>query len=130
MQSVWLGWALACAALLAGFIGYGWRGLVLASSVIVFWLLLQFSRGVRTLRLAAQAPVGHVTSAVMLQSRLAAGMRLPEVVKLSGSLGRKVGDEPETFEWRDAGAVAVAVAFGADGRCLRWQLHRPDDASP
>ena len=38
-----IGWALAAAALLAGWLSYGWRGLVLALSVIAFWLLLGVS---------------------------------------------------------------------------------------
>ena len=63
------------AALAAGYVGYGWPGVVLALTVVVFWLLLQFSRALRTLRNAASGPVGQVASAVMLHSRLKAGMR-------------------------------------------------------
>jgi hypothetical protein len=39
-----LGVALAVAALGLGYTSYGWRGVVLAVTVVVFWLLLQFSR--------------------------------------------------------------------------------------
>jgi len=124
MNNAWIGGALAAAALVAGYLGYGWRGLALALSVIVFWLLLQFSRSVRALRLAAQAPIGHVASAVMLQSRLSPGLRMADIIKLTGSLGEKLRDEPETFAWRDAGGVAVEVEFSA-GRCARWFLVRP-----
>jgi hypothetical protein len=121
-----VGWALAGLALLAGYAGYGWKGLVLALSVIVFWLLLQFSRSLRVLRLAAGAPVGHVKSAVMLNAKLAVGLRLADVIKLTGSLGRKLRDEPdEAFVWTDAGGVAVEVEFH-DGRCTRWTLVRPN----
>jgi len=120
-----LGWLLAGGALLAGWFGYGWRGLALALSVIVFWLLLQFSRSLRVLRNAASSPVGHVASAVMFNAKLATGLRLADVIKLAGSLGRKLRDEPdETFAWADAGGVEVEVEFKA-GRCTAWTLRRP-----
>lgn len=125
-MNAWIGWTLAAAAFAAGYLGHGWRGLVLALSVIVFWLLLQFSRSLRVLRRAAQAPVGHVASAVMLQSRLGVGMRLADVIKIAGSLGMKLRDDPETWVWRDAGDAAVEIAFEG-GRCTAWQLLRPHD---
>jgi hypothetical protein len=118
-----IGWALAAAALVAGWLGYGWRGLVLALSVIAFWLLLQFSRTLRVLRGAAQSPLGHVDNAVMFNARLAVGLRLPQVIALTRSLGHKVSDEPEVFAWRDAGGDEVLLTF-VDGRCTRWQLQR------
>jgi hypothetical protein len=127
VSSAAIGWALAVAALAAGFLGYGWRGLVLALSVIVFWLLLQFSRTMRVLRNAAGSPVGHVASAVTLQSKLQVGAPLSAVIGLARSLGRKVCDEPQTFAWRDAGGVEVEVEFER-GRCRRWVLNRPADA--
>jgi hypothetical protein len=127
VSSAAIGWALAVAALAAGFLGYGWRGLVLALSVIVFWLLLQFSRTLRVLRNAAGSPVGHVASAVTLQSKLQVGAPLSAVIGLARSLGRKVRDEPQTFAWRDAGGVEVEVEFER-GRCRRWVLNRPADA--
>ena len=46
----WLGWALAAAALFLGWRSYGWPGVALAFSVIVFWLLLQFNRSIRVMR--------------------------------------------------------------------------------
>jgi hypothetical protein len=127
VSSAAIGWALAVAALAAGFLSYGWRGLVLALSVIVFWLLLQFSRTMRVLRNAAGSPVGHVASAVTLQSKLQVGAPLSAVIGLARSLGRKVRDEPQTFAWRDAGGVEVEVEFER-GRCRRWVLNRPADA--
>ena len=118
-----LGWALAALAAATGFWAYGWRGLVLAASVIAFWLLLQFSRALRTMRAAANAPVGQVPSAVMLHSKLHAGMPLLDVVKLTRSLGRKLRDAPETFAWRDESGAEVEIEFDA-GRCKRWRLER------
>jgi hypothetical protein len=118
-----IGWALATAALAAGWFGYGWRGIALALSVIAFWLLLQFSRTLRLLRNAAQLPLGHVDSAVMFNARLSVGLRLPEVIGMTRSLGRKVSGEPEVFAWCDAGGDEVEATFEG-GRCTRWQLRR------
>ena len=135
MNKPWLGWALALAAVVAGFLSYGWKGLVLAITVVVFWLLLQFSRALRTLRDAARAPVGTVANAVMLHSRLAAGMRLPDVLRLTGSLGRRADvaeSQPldETWAWADAAGDEVHVLL-RDGRVRSWQLQRtaPDDGA-
>ena len=127
-MSALVGWTLAAAALGVGWLSYGWRGVVLALTVIVFWLLLQFSRTLRLLRSAGQAPLGHVDSALMLQSRLRAGMRLPAVIGLTRSLGRKVHEEPETFAWRDTGGDEVEIEF-IGGRCTRWTLRRADPAA-
>ena len=124
-MNTWIGWSLAAAALVAGYMSYGWRGVVLALSVVVFWLLLQFSRALRVMRLAAAAPVGHVPSAVMLHARLSTGLRLMDIVKLTRSLGRKVRDEPETFAWRDESGAEVEIEFD-DGRACRWLLTRPE----
>jgi hypothetical protein len=118
-----VGGALALAALAAGYWSYGWRGLVLALTVIAFWLLLQFSRTLRVLRRAAQSPLGHVDNAVMFNAQLSVGLRLPEVIAMTRSLGRKVSDEPELFAWRDGGGDEVELTF-ADGRCTGWQLRR------
>jgi hypothetical protein len=123
-----LGWLLAAAALGVGWWSYGWRGLVLATTVIMFWLLLQFSRAIRLLRQAANAPVGKVPNAVMLHARLRLGMPLADAIRIAGSLGRKTHDAPETFSWSDEGGVRVEVEFVA-GRCAAWRLHRPEEAA-
>jgi uncharacterized protein (DUF58 family) len=120
-----LGWALAVLATATGYWAYGWRGVLLAVTVVVFWLLLQFSRALRVMRLAAQAPVGVVPSAVMLHARLGSGMRLMDVVAITRSLGRKVSDEPETFAWRDESGAEVEIEF-VGGRCSQWHIRRSD----
>lgn len=124
-----LGWALALLAFVAGYVGYGWRGVLLAFTVVAFWLLLQFSRSLRVLREAAGRPVGSVDNAVMLHSRLQAGMRLPQILKLTRSLGhqRAEGGE-EIFTWADAGGDSVQARL-RDGRLAAWTLQRAD-ASP
>ena len=122
-----LGWALAVAAVALGYWQYGWQGVLLAFSGIVFWLLMQFTRALRAMRTAGGSPVGHVASAVMLQARLKTGLRLMDIILLTRSLGEKLADDPETFRWTDASGAAVTVEL-VKGRCVRWALARPEDA--
>ena len=118
------GWALAALALAAGWRGYGWPGIALAASVIVFWLLMQFNRALKVMRNAAGAPVGHIDSAVMLHSKLKPGLPMFRVVTLTRSLGKRVAEEPETWAWADASGSNVTIVFDK-GRCQRWTLNRP-----
>jgi len=122
-----MGWALAAAALVAGYVGYGWPGVLLAFTVIVFWLLMQFSRAVRTMKRAAERPIGAVDSAVMMHSKLHTGMRLADILGLSGSLGRKIGDaaQAETFAWCDSGGDEVVVELKG-GLLTAWRLQRSE----
>ncbi|MBL8346041.1 MAG: hypothetical protein JNN03_11410 [Rubrivivax sp.] len=121
-----LGWGLALLAFVAGYVGYGWRGVFLALTVVVFWLLLQFSRSLRVLRDASRRPVGSIDSAVMLHAKLHEGMRLPQILKLTKSLGHKVGEEPnEAFAWTDPGGDSVQVQL-REGRLASWALQRAD----
>jgi len=124
----WIGWTLAALAVALGYVQYGWPGAFLGITMVVFWLLLQFSRAMRVMRRAGAAPVGEVASAVMLHARMHAGMRLLDILPLAGALGRKVADEPETFEWRDASGAVLRVEF-ARGRCTRWTLSRRDGSA-
>jgi len=119
----WLGWGLAAAAVAVGYAGYGWPGVVLALGVVVFWLLLQFNRALRALRLASGRPVGQVPNAVMLHARLRTGLRLTQVLALTRSLGRRVADDPETFAWRDDAGDEVQVELH-QGRVRAWRLQR------
>ena len=124
-----MGWALAAMALVAGYVGYGWPGVLLALSVIVFWLLMQFSRALRTMRRAAGRPVGVVDSAVMLHAGLHHGMRLPQVLVLTRSLGRRLhgpgGAGTESYAWLDAGGDEVVVEL-KDGVLSAWKLQRAE----
>lgn len=130
-----IGWALAAIGVAAGWQAYGWQGVVLAVTVIVFWLLLQFSRALRVMKDAAGSPVGSVPSAVMLNARLKEGVRLLDILKLTRSLGERVGpppaqpSEPESFRWRDAAGDTVTVELRR-GQLTRWTLQRqaPADA--
>jgi len=95
--------------------------------VVVFWLLLQFSQSLRVLRLAAQRPVGTVPNALMLHSRLRASLRLPQVLALTRSLGRRVAEDPETWAWRDEAGDEVQVELH-QGRVTAWRLLRQAEA--
>ena len=129
MDARW-GWALALAALAVGTWQYGWQGALMAVTVIVFWLLLQFGRALRATRNAAAAPKGRVASAVMVHSRLRPGLSLIQVLPLTRSLGDPVPppeDAPageERFAWSDdSGARLVLTLQG--GRLVHWDLQRP-----
>ena len=123
-----LGWALAVAGVALGYVQWGWQGVLLAVSAIVFWLLLQFTRALRAMRTAGGAPVGHVASAVMLQARLKKGQRLMDIILLTRSLGEKLADDPETFRWTDASGASVTVEL-VNGRCAQWSFARPAEAA-
>ena len=123
-----LGWALAALMVGAAGLVYGWQGVAVALTVLVFWLLLQFNRAMRVMKNAGNAPVGHIDSAVMVNAQLREGMQMLQVVTLTRSLGRRVVDSPEVWAWADAGACEVQVRF-EHGRCKRWVLTRPGDAA-
>jgi hypothetical protein len=121
-----VGWVLAAVCVAAGWRGYGWPGVALAASVIVFWLLIQFNRSMKVMRNAAGSPVGHVDSAVMLHSKLRAGLPMMQIVTLTKSLGRRIAEEPETWVWSDVSGSDVTIVFDK-GRCKSWTLNRPAD---
>ena len=130
-MSALMSWGLALAAVVAGYVAYGWPGVVMALSVVVFWLLLQFSRALRTMRAATGRPIGTVKSAVMLHSKLHTGMRLMHLIKLTQSLGTPLDSgptpNPERFRWADDGDDAVTVEL-VDGKLTRWSLERAASA--
>lgn len=115
------GIVLAIAAIVAGAVFFGWKGAILGLSCVVFFLLLQFSQLMRVMRTAQNSPLGHVASAVMLQSRLHPGMKLLDLIRMCRSLGVKVA--PDTYRWTDAGGDAVDVVMER-GMVARWTLIR------
>ncbi|MGS0754081.1 hypothetical protein ACVBEH_04645 [Roseateles sp. GG27B] len=125
-MNIWIGSVLALAAMLMGGWLFSWQGVILALSGITFWLLLQFSRLMRVMKAATDAPIGHIESAVMLNAKLAAGMKMSDLIPLTRSLGKKLTDKPETYGWLDAGGVRVEVVLEG-GKVARWTLLRPDD---
>ena len=130
-----LGWALAVAVVALGWLQYGWQGVALATSCVVFWLLLQFTRALRAMRVAGTAPVGTVPSAVMLHARLKKGLRLIDLIQRPRSLGQRL-DAPgtlaegadEAFTWTDTSGASVQVQL-KNGRVTEWQLLRPAEAT-
>ncbi|WP_298835199.1 hypothetical protein [uncultured Piscinibacter sp.] len=122
-----IGWALAALFVALAWQAYGWQGVLFAFSAVVFWLLLQFSRVMRAMRLAGRAPAGRVDSAVMLHAKLRPGMTLLQVIGLTRSLGRKLSDGDDDWSWRDEGGSSVHLHF-ARGKLVRFQLERPPGA--
>jgi hypothetical protein len=120
-----IGWILAAIAVALAWRSYGWQGVAFAGSLVVFWLVLQFNRSVRVMKNASNAPVGRVGSAVTLHSKLTKGMTLIQILPLTKSLGRKMSDAPETWQWADEGGSSVTAVFDK-GRLQSWTLHRPE----
>jgi hypothetical protein len=125
----WIGGLLAAIAVGFGYSRYGWQGLLFAITVVVFWLLLQFSRTLRVMQKAAQAPKGRIDNAVRLHSKLKPGMRLLDILPVAGSLGERAGGEgaEEHWAWTDEGESRVVVRL-RHGRVVDWQLQRPAGA--
>jgi hypothetical protein len=119
-----LGWSLAAVFAFFSWRAYGWPGLALAASAIVFWLLLQFNRAVRVMKNAAQVPVGSIPSAVMFNAWLRPGLTMLQVVTKTKSLGRKL-DGNDDWAWSDEGGSSVSLHFER-GRLVRWRLDRPE----
>ena len=94
--------------------------MVPAVTVIVFQLLLQFGGTLRVLRMAGARPVGAVDNAATLHSRLKPGQRLLETLPLTRSLGLRLRDDPETFEWAYAAGDRVQVEL-VGGRLAAWR---------
>jgi len=118
-----VGWSLAAVLAFASWQVYGGRGLALAVSAIAFWLILQFNRTVRVMKLAAQNPLAYVPSAVMFQAGLRPGLTMLQIVSGTRSLGRKVEGTQDDWVWSDEGGNRVRLHFER-GRLATWQLER------
>ncbi len=111
---------------------YGWPGVAVVSGGVVMWVLLHFTRLMHVLKQAADRPVGHVGSAVMLNAKLQAGMPLLKVLALTRALGelQSAPDaQPEVFRWGDTSGSHVTCEF-VNGRLTTWQMVRPDPETP
>ncbi len=127
-----LGWSMAVVAVALAWWQYGAIGVALALSVVVFWLLLQFSRTLRALQQAGRAPVGHVGSALMLHARLKPGLTLLQLIQMTHSLGERLGTEgepPERWRWADDAGVALTLELHG-GKLVHWTLARPAESAP
>ncbi len=109
----------------------GWPGLALAAGGVVMWILLHFTRLMTILKKAANRPVGHVGSAVMLNAKLKKGLTLMHVIAMTRSLGSLQSpkdEQPEVFSWTDAGDSKVTCIF-MGGQVTEWTLERPVENS-
>jgi hypothetical protein len=107
---------------------YQWQGVAIATGAVVMWVLLHFTRMVTVLSRAANRPVGHVGSAVMLNAKLKKGVNLMHVIAMTKSLGERLSEEkmqPEVFKWTDTGDSYVICTF-KDGLLQSWEMTRPE----
>ena len=108
---------------------FGWAGIALAAGGVVMWILLHFTRLMTILKKAANRPVGHVASAVMLNAKLKKGMTLMHVIAMTKSLGAlqtPKDEQPEVFVWTDSGQSLVTCTF-VGGKLQTWSLARPTE---
>jgi hypothetical protein len=106
---------------------YKWPGVAVATGAVVMWIVLHFTRMVTVLSRAANRPVGHVDSAVMLNVKLKKGVNLMHVIAMTKSLGVRLSEEnaqPEIFKWTDPGDSFVVCTFKA-GKLQGWEMTRP-----
>ncbi len=106
---------------------YKWPGVAVATGAVVMWILLHFTRMVTVMSRAANRPVGHVGSAVMLNVKLKKGVNLMHVIAMTKSLGERLSDEhaqPEVFKWTDTGDSFVICTF-KNGKLAAWEMTRP-----
>jgi len=111
----------------AAYRGYGWAGVAGAVGALVMWILLHFTRMLQVLKRAANRPVGHVDSAVMLNAKLQKGVTLLHVVAMTRSLGVLLtpkDTQPEQFRWTDGTQSHVTCLF-VGGKLQHWELFRP-----
>jgi hypothetical protein len=109
---------------------FGWAGIALAAGGVVMWVLLHFTRMVTILKKAADRPIGHVASAVMLNAKLKKGATLMHVIAMTRALGQLQSpkdEQPEIFSWTDASESTVTCTF-VGGKLTEWNLQRPATA--
>jgi hypothetical protein len=109
---------------------FGWAGIALAAGGVVMWILLHFTRMVTILKKAADRPIGHVASAVMLNAKLKKGATLMHVIAMTRALGQLQSpkdEQPEIFSWTDASESTVTCTF-VGGKLTEWHLQRPATA--
>ena len=109
---------------------FGWPGIAVVVTFLMFGILLHFTRLMTILKRAANRPIGYVDSAVMLNAKLKPGATLMHVVAMTRSLGllKSPKDaQPEMFEWKDAGESVVTCTF-VGGKLASHLLVRPQVA--
>ncbi len=92
-SQVLLLWVGVAALLVFAFDRFGWSGLALAGGALLMWLLLHFTRLMHVMKRAANRPLGHVESAVMLNAKLQQGRPLLHVIAMTRALGERLTAE-------------------------------------
>ena len=129
LQTILIPLAIIAAAALA-WQSYGWKGISVVVSMLVFGILLHFSRMMQVLKRAANRPIGYVGSAVMLNAKLKPGVTLLHVVAMTKALGelKSVKDQqPELYRWTDGTESHVTCEFFG-GKLVKWEMLRPESA--
>ena len=111
---------------------FQWAGIALAAGGVVMWVLLHFTRLLTILKKAADRPIGHVASAVMLNAKLKKGATLMHVIAMTRALGELQTEkdaQPEVYRWTDTGQSSVSCTF-IGGKLTEWTLQRPEQPSP
>ena len=125
-------WAAGALLVAMSYFKFGWQGVALVGGGIVFWMLLHFSRMMTILKRAANRPIGHVASAVMLNAKLQNGKTLLHVTAMTKSLGELLSAkdlQPEVYRWADEGGSHVTCTF-AGGKLTDYVLWRPSENVP
>jgi hypothetical protein len=110
---------------------YGGQGLLLATLMISFWVLLHFTQLMRVLRIAASRPMGQVADLAPVLRRLRVGQSLSDVVRLTRSLGLRVNPPEASVNvllWSDEAGHTLTATF-VHGRLSAFE-HRPPEDSP
>ena len=127
LQKILIPLVIVGAAALA-YQSYGWPGIAVVVTFLVFGILLHFTRLMTILKRAANRPIGHVDSAVMLNAKLKSGVTLMHVVAMTRALGllKSAKDaQPEVFEWKDGTDSVVTCTF-VNGKLSQHVLVRPN----
>ena len=127
LQKILIPLVIVGAAALA-YRSYGWPGIAVVMTFLVFGILLHFTRLMTILKRAANRPIGHVDSAVMLNAKLKSGVTLMHVVAMTRALGllKSAKDaQPEVFEWKDGTDSVVTCTF-VNGKLSQHVLVRPN----
>jgi hypothetical protein len=130
----WLFPTLFLALCYAAWRSYGWQGLLLATLMSSFWVLLHFTKLLRLLRAAAARPKGMVNDVPALQRQLRPGLPMHEVVRRTACLGERPADATtdEVFDWQDEQGRRLRLHFRAGrlARIERRDLEDPGSAGP
>jgi hypothetical protein len=120
--------ALALGLMFAAWRSYGGQGLLLATLMISFWVLLHFTQLLRVLRIAASRPMGQVADLTPVLRRLRVGQSLSDVMRLTRSLGLRVNapeDAVNVLSWSDEAGHTLIATF-VHGRLSAFEHHPPE----